>query len=219
MFVTIAGGGKVGYYLTKTLIPLKHKVVIIERQKELCTKVANDLGIPVYHGDVTDTEILSDIGISDADVFVAVTGQDENNLISCQLAKRNFGVKKTIARVNNPKNIDVFKRLGVDIAVSSTSIIAELIEQEIDYYGLRTLLELKNGKVVISEIVIEDGSPASGKMLKDINLPKGCIIISIIRNDDAIIPHGSTQLEAEDFIILVSSADNQHQLRKYFTVS
>jgi trk system potassium uptake protein TrkA len=219
MFVTIAGGGKVGYYLTKTLIPLKHKVVIIERQKELCTKVANDLGIPVYHGDATDTEILSDIGISDADVFVAVTGQDENNLISCQLAKRNFGVKKTIARVNNPKNIDVFKRLGVDIAVSSTSIIAELIEQEIDYYGLRTLLELKNGKVVISEIVIEDGSPASGKMLKDINLPKGCIIISIIRNDDAIIPHGSTQLEAEDFIILVSSADNQHQLRKYFTVS
>lgn len=133
MNIVIAGGGKVGYYLAKTLLSYKHTIMVIEQQKVLCEKIADDLNISVLTGDATDVDVLSTAITDQTSIFVAVTGQDEENLIACQLAKNNFGVKKTIARVNNPKNIKVFEKLGVDTAVSSTSIIAELIEQEIDY--------------------------------------------------------------------------------------
>src|SRR3989339_1881163 len=131
MKIIIIGGGKIGYYLAKTLIPFKHDITLIEEQKELCIKVANELNINVLSGDGTNIEILTEAKASEANVFIAVSGKDEVNLIACQLAKRNFGVKRTISRVNNPKNISVFETLGVDFAVSSTSIIADLIEQEV----------------------------------------------------------------------------------------
>ncbi|NLD47490.1 MAG: TrkA family potassium uptake protein, partial [Clostridiaceae bacterium] len=151
MYIVIAGGGKIGYYLTKTLLPYKHKIAVIEPQEELCRKLANELRIPIINGDGTNIDTLSEVELEKADTFIAVTGKDEDNLIACQLAKRNFGVKRTISRVNNPKNIEVFQKFGVDIVLSSTSIIADLIEQEIDYSGIKTLMRLKSGKLVISE--------------------------------------------------------------------
>lgn len=151
-----------------------------------------------------------------ADTFIAVTGKDEDNLIACQLAKRNFGVRRTIARVNNPKNVEVFQKLGVDLAVSSTSIIADLIEQEVDYTGMKTLLRLKSGKLVLNEIVITEKSPVVNKSLKDINIPKDCIIISVIRGEEVIIPNGFTVLKDKDYIIAVSSKQDQQELREFF---
>lgn len=216
MYIIVVGGGKVGYYLAKTLISYKHKVVVIEPVKEMCEKVANELNIPVCNGDGTTIDILTEMNVSKADIFIAVTGRDEDNLIACQLAKRNFGVKRTIARVNNPKNIQVFERLGVDIAVSSTSIIADLIEQEVDYSGMKTLMKLKNGKIVLSEIYISKDSPVINKSLKDIDLPKDCIIISVIRDEEVVIPNGFTMLQPGDYVIAVSSLENQLGLRKFF---
>lgn len=216
MYIIIVGGGKVGYYLAKTLLSYKHKVVVIEPVKEMCEKVANELNIPVCNGDGTTIDILTEMNVSKADIFIAVTGRDEDNLIACQLAKRNFGVKRTIARVNNPKNIQVFERLGVDIAVSSTSIIADLIEQEVDYSGMKTLLKLKNGKIVLSEIFINTGSQVCNKSLKDLSIPRDCILISVIRDEEVIIPNGFTVLQAGDYIIAVSSQDDQEGLKKYF---
>ncbi len=216
MYIVIAGGGKIGYYLVKTLLPYKHKIAIIEPQEELCRKIANELHIPVVNGDGTDIDTLAEIELEKANTFIAVTGKDEDNLISCQLAKRNFGVKRTIARVNNPKNIEVFQKLGVDIAVSSTSIIADLIEQEIDYTGIKTLMKLKSGKLVLSEIRITDKSPVCNKSLKDINIPRDCVLISVIRDEEVIIPNGFTILKVGDYIISVSNKDDQQELKEYF---
>lgn len=216
MYIVVAGGGKIGYYLIKTLLPYKHKLVVIEPQVELCEKLANELRIPVFNGDATDLDILAQVEVAKADTFIAVTGKDEDNLIACQLVKRNYGVKRTIARVNNPKNIEVFQRLGVDFAVSSTSVISDLIEQEIDYTGIKTLMKLKSGKLVLSEIVISEKSPVNNKSLKDINIPKDCILITVIRDEDVIIPNGFTVLKNNDYIIVVSSQQDQQELKEYF---
>ncbi len=216
MYIVIAGGGKIGYYLSKTLMPYKHRVTVIERNAELCGKIANELDIPVINGDGTNIDDLSSVEVDKADIFIAVTGKDEDNLIACQLAKRNFGVSRTIARVNNPKNIKVFERLGVDIAVSSTSIIADLIEQEVDYEGLKTLMKLKEGKIVLSEIKIDTDSPVCNKSLKDINIPGDCILVSVIRDEEVIIPNGFTVVHNGDLIIAVSSQEDQVKLKEYF---
>ncbi|MDD5659510.1 MAG: NAD-binding protein, partial [Actinomycetota bacterium] len=123
MFLIIIGGGKVGYYLAKTLAGLKHKVTVIESNIELCRNIANatdNLNVSVINGDGTSINYLIDADIESADALIAVTGRDQDNLISCQIAKKKFGIRRTIARVNNPKNIDIFERLGVDSAISST---------------------------------------------------------------------------------------------------
>lgn len=216
MYIIVAGGGKVGYYLVKTLLSFKHKLSVIEPQVELCEKLANELQIPTFNGDATDLDILTQVEVAKADTFIAVTGKDEDNLIACQLAKRNFGVRRTIARVNNPKNIDVFQKLGVDLAVSSTSVIAELIEQEVDYTGMKTLMKLKSGKLVLSEIVITNKSPVINKSLKEIQIPKDCILISVIRGEEVIIPNGFTVLKDNDYIIAVSSMQDQQELKEFF---
>ena len=216
MNITIVGGGKIGYYLVKTLLPYKHKIILVETDKELCKKIANELNVSVIRGNGTNIELLNQIDGEEADVFIAVTGKDEDNRISCQLAKRSFGVKRTIARVNNPKNITVFEALGVDTAVSSTSVIAELIEKEIDYSGVKTLMKLKKGNMVISEIIISSKSPACGKMLKDISLPKKCVIISVTRGELALIPNGYTILEENDTIFSISSLEDQEELKTFF---
>lgn len=216
MYIVIVGGGKLGYYLTKTLLPRKHEIAIIEILEDTCKRIANELKIPVINGDGTDLDVLSEIEVKKCDIFIAVTGKDEDNLIACQLAKRNFGVNRTIARVNNPKNIEVFQKLGVGISVSSTSIIADLIEQEVDYSGIKTLLRLKSGKLVLNEIVITNKSPVCNETLKDINIPKDCVIISVIRGEEVIIPNGFTMLKEGDYIITVSSNEDQLELKEYF---
>lgn len=216
MFIVIAGGGKVGYYLVKTLQQYRHKIAVIERQKDLCEKIANQLNIGVVNGDGTNIDHLKECMVNEADIFIAVTGKDEDNLIACQLAKRKFGVKKTIARVNNPKNIIIFEKLGVDIAVSSTSVIADLIEQEVDFSGMKTLMKLKDGKIALSEIVISETCPVINKSLKEIQLPKDCILISVIREDSVIIPNGDTVISDGDYIIAASSIANQQDLKDFF---
>lgn len=216
MYIVIAGGGKLGYYLVKTLLPYKHKITILERQVELCEKIANQLNICVVNGDGTNIEHLTASNVNEADIFIAVTGKDEDNLIACQLAKRKFGVKRTIARVNNPKNITVFEKLGVDIAVSSTSIIADLIEQEVDYSGVRTLMKLKGGKITLSELVLTSKSPVKNKSLKEISLPKDCLLMSVIREEEVIIPNGNTVLLEGDYIIAATSIDGQQELKDFF---
>ncbi|MEI8217004.1 MAG: NAD-binding protein [Eubacteriales bacterium] len=216
MYIVIAGGGKVGYYLTKTLLSYNHKIAVIELNKSICEKLADDLSIPVFIGDATKINILSAAATQKADIFIAVTGQDEENLISCQLAKTNFGVKRTIARVNNPKNIKVFQSLGVDTAVSSTSLISDLIEQEVDYSGMKTLTSIKNDKIVMCEILINKDSFVNNKKIKDLHIPIGCIIVSVIRHNEIITPDENTLFRDGDSIIIVSTRENKDEIRNYF---
>jgi len=215
MNIVILGGGKIGFYLTKTLLPNGHRITIIEKDAEVCRKVANDLKIPVINGDGTRMEDLDAAGTGKAEVFIAVSGRDEDNLIACQLAGRKFGVKRTISRVNNPKNITVYESLGVE-AVSSTSIIADLIEQEIDYQGIKTLIKMKGGKVMLSEAQVSAGSPICGKMLREAGLPRGCIFVSIIRDDKAIVPYGNTVIKDGDVAVIVSREEDKDILKSSF---
>lgn len=216
MNIIIIGGGKIGYYLVKSLLPNGHNITIIEKSEESCKKIADELDVSVVHGDGTDINLLSEVGCEDADAFIAVTGQDENNLIACQLAKKNFNIKRTIARVNNPKNISVFETLGVDLAMSSTTLFAELIEKELDYKGVRTLARLQKGNLVMSELTVAKGSEGCGKKVKDMVLPKDCILITVIRSDVSYVPNGHTAIREGDTLFALCKTDNQKELFTYF---
>lgn len=216
MKIVIIGAGKVGYYLVKTLLPYKHRITIIEKTPEFCSKLAADLDVEVIHGDGTDIDLLSEVGVEHADAFIAVTGKDQDNLIACQLAKRNFGAKRTIARVNNPKNISVFQKLGVDLAVSSTSIIADMIEKEIDITGFRTLIKLRKGNLVLSEIVVSKKSPACNKKIKDLQIPQEVVLMSVVRGEQTYIPNGHTVLRENDTVFIISKQEDQENVKQYF---
>jgi trk system potassium uptake protein TrkA len=220
LFIIIVGGGKVGYYLAKTLVPEKHRIVLLEEDGAQCNKIAselNDLGIGLVHGDGTDINYLQDAGIEHADILIAVTGHDQNNLVACQLAKQYFGVPRTIARVNNPKNIQVFKQLGVDSVVSSTAHIASIIGHEVDWARINQMLAKKVGGVRVKDMIVAQASPAAGKAVADLDLPKGTILISVIRDKDAFIPDGQTQILAGDSVITLAHEDNMKQLSEYFS--
>jgi trk system potassium uptake protein TrkA len=220
LYIVIVGGGKVGYYLAKTLVPGKHRIVLMEESDAQCNKISgelNDLGISLVHGDGTDIHYLQDAEIEHADILIAVTGYDQDNLVACQLAKDYFSVPRTIARVNNPKNIQVFKQLGVDSVVSSTAHIASIIEHEVDWASINQMLKQKVGDVRIKDIAVSQTSLAAGKTVANLDLPKGTILISVIRDKDAFIPDGQTQILAGDSVITLSHDDNMKKLTEYFS--
>lgn len=219
MFIIIVGGGKLGYYLVKTLVPEKHKLILIEEDYRLCKKIVDEFseaGVQVIHGDGTNINFLKDADIERADILIAVTGFDENNLVACQLAKNYFDVPRTIARVNNPKNINVFKQLGVDSVVSSTALIADIIELEVDWACLNNMLSNRLGNVRIKEMQIDRHASSVGKKITELKLPTGTIIISLIRNNDLIIPDGQTVILAGDNLITLTHSDNISSLSGYF---
>lgn len=215
MFLIIIGGGKVGYYLAKTLAGLKHKVTVIESNIELCRNIANatdNLNVSVINGDGTSINYLIDADIESADALIAVTGRDQDNLISCQIAKKKFGIRRTIARVNNPKNIAIFERLGVDSAISSTVSIVDIIEREVFISGLKSLTTI--GNISVNEIKLLEGYHSINKQIKDLNIPEGCIIVSIIRNGEVIIPRGTSELLLGDELITVSKKCSETKIER-----
>ena len=214
MKVIVIGAGKVGYYLAQTLLEHGHKPVVIEPDRERCRKVANNLDIPVINGDGTAIPTLEQAGVEDCDAFVGAAGRDEVNLIACQLAKKRYGVPRTVARVNNPKNMEVLKKLGVDIPVSSTDHIARLIEREIDAATMKQLLSINGGEAAISEVEIPKGYRRSGVTLSALDMPNESVIVSITRDGKLIIPRGNTQILSGDKVIIVCRNEYTHQLMK-----
>ena len=215
MNLIIIGGGKVGYYLTKALAELKHKITVIEKDKQLCMNIVNttsNLDVSVINGDGTSMNYLIDAGIESSDALIAVTGMDQNNLIACQIAKKKFNIKKTIARVNNPKNIRIFEKLGVDSVVSSTATLVDIMEKEVFLSGFRSLLTI--GDIAINEVKLQEGYHSINKQIKELNIPKDCIIISIIRDNKVIIPGGSTTLLSGDELIAVTKIGEENLLEK-----
>ncbi len=220
MYIIIVGGGKVGYYLAKTLVPEKHRLMVIEENYDLCMKIVgelNGMGVSVIHGDGTDINFLNDAEIEKADILIAVTGYDQNNLVACQLAKNYFDVPRTIARVNNPKNIKVFKYLGVDSVVSSTAHIADIIEYEVDWACINRMLSKRVGNARIKDFPVAGGSKAAGKRVEELSLPEGTVLISIVRGKDAVIPNGQTQIHVGDDIIALTNNDNMDKLYAYLS--
>ena len=216
MRIVIIGGGKVGYYLCKALLENHHEIHLIEKDKERCNYLADELDITVICGDGTSIETLEAAKSFNADAVIAVTGKDEDNIIACQLAKVPFNAAKTICRSNNPENVDIMKVLGIDIPMSSTTLISDLIENEINAASLHLLRNIR-GKGVISQIEIPTNAVINGLALSQINLPKETLIISILRNSELIIPRGDIRVYSGDELIVVSSNNNHKTLIKALT--
>jgi trk system potassium uptake protein len=201
--VIVVGGGKVGFYLIRTLLEHKHKVSVIEKDPQRCEVLAGAYPVLVINGDGTNPGDLADAGADYCDVLAAVTGKDEENLLVCQIAKRKFDVKRCIARVNNPKNQDVFRELGINTAVSSTAIIAGLIEREMALGHMRTLLTFHHGDLSILELDLLPTSPAAGRTVVELapSLPPESILVAVMRRNRVIFPRGNTVLEAGDTVM------------------
>jgi trk system potassium uptake protein TrkA len=210
----IVGGGKVGYYLARTLWEKQHQVSVVERDAARAAQLAQQLPVLVIAGDGTDTTRLADAGADRAEVLAAVTGLDEVNLVACQIAHREFGVRRTIARVNNPKNQTVLQELGVDIAVSSTAMISQLVERETHLDGLRELLTFQKGNVALVETRLEAASPAAGRAIWQLapDLPGDSVLVAVVRGDQVIFPRGGTVLEEDDLVIALASAGTRDAL-------
>src|SRR5918998_3621213 len=177
MYIIIVGGGKVGYYLTKTLVNEgSNEILLIEKNPKKVATYGERFGSVVLEGDGAEMITLETAGAARADVVIAVTGDDEDNLVICQTAKKMFKVPRTIARVNNPKNEDIFKRLGIDVTVSQTNVILSIIEQEIPERGLVHLMTLKHAQMAIVEATVEETAMAVGKTLSDIQFPNNIVI-------------------------------------------
>lgn len=216
MYVIIVGGSKIGHFLAKHLMDKKHTVVLIDQNKAVCDELAKDLDTTIICGDGCDPYYLEEAGISRADVIAAVTGKDEDNLVICQLAKEKFHIPRTVARVNDPKNMHIFSELGVDIPIDATEIIAKIIEEEVSFADFVDLFSFNRGKLAIVRLDLPENSPVINKMVKDITLPKDSVLVSIIRKDQVIVPKGDTVLLANDDIIALTLVENKQELFKCF---
>lgn len=201
----IIGGGKIGYNLFKTLKERNYQVMLVERDKNTCMKISDELDAEVICGDGTDLDVLNDAGINEAEIVAAVTGTDEENLVICQIAKISFNIKKTIARVNNPKNIEMFKALGISRIVCSTEVIANMIEYELAREDCRIIQTLGRGAMVLAEITINAENPWCGCKVKELKLPEECVIISVLHDEKVIYPRGNTQIEKDDKVLLITN--------------
>lgn len=203
MNIVIMGGGKVGESLAHRILEGRHEVCLIELDKARCYHLANALDIEVICGDGTDTATLEKAGVREADCFIAISGNDADNLVAAQMAKKHFNVKKVIARANDPRNLETMRVLGIDYAVSSTEIIARIIEQEANLLEFRLVASLNKGKGQICSVTLGEDSAIGGRSVKSLVFPKGSLLISVVRRDQLIIPSGDTVLQSGDEIIAV----------------
>lgn len=215
MYIIIVGAGKVGYFLSKRLAADKHTVVIIEKDAAVCETIAKGVDFLVVRGDGCEPRQLEEAGISRADVVAAVTGEDEDNLVICQLAKEKFKVSRTVARINDPSNESVFSRLGIDVPIDATSILAKIIEEEVSFSDFINLMSFKRGKLAIVRVDLPTDSPVINKSLQELQLPPDSVLVSIIRGDEVIIPKGNTVLLAQDDVIALTLVQNEQQLLSY----
>ncbi len=214
MYVIVVGGGKVGYYLSKKLLEEGHEVLLVEKDPKKSGFIREEIGDIVYQGDGCEMRLMKEMGMERADIVAAVTGDDEDNLVVCQLAKKKFNVKRVISRVNNPKNEEIFKKLGVDEIVNGTKIIYSLIDQEVDSQKPVSIIPLKLGNIEIAEIQITKNSASAGKKVKDITLPEESTLAAILRDGSIIFPRGETVLKENDTVFAFTLPDKEPALRK-----
>lgn len=212
-YILIAGGGKVGVNLSRELYENGHEVALIEREPARAVALSSKLECPIFVGDSSTHDVLENADAARARVFVAATGSDQDNLIACQVAKKVFGVPKTIARASNPKNEEVMARLGVDSTVSSTAIIQQVIERELPTVRIKTLLSLQSGAFQILEYPLDSASPATGRLVREMDLPHESNLIAILRGHNTVVPRGDTKFIAGDVVVALVNTEREAQLR------
>jgi trk system potassium uptake protein TrkA len=215
VYLLIAGGGKVGSNLARTLIRAGHEVTLVEQRADRYDKLEEELEHQVHKGDATELFVLERAGIKrPPDIVVAVTGDDEDNIVICQIARERYGVQKVIARVNDPRNEPYFDLLGISPTVSATASIMALIEHEVPEHGLIHLLELRKENLEIVEVTVGAKAACAGKRIKQVELPEGSRLISVVRDGKAEIPDEQTQLEPGDSVLAILEPGKEDELRR-----
>jgi trk system potassium uptake protein len=215
MYIVIAGGGKVGANLAKSVLELGHEVTLVEQRRERFELLEEEFEHHVQLGDATELFTLERAGIArPPDLVVAVTGDDEDNMIICQMARERYGVEKVIARVNDPRNQEHFDLLGISPTISATSIILAMIEHEVPEHGLIHLLELRKENLEIVEVQLDANSPCIGKEISRLQLPSGSRLITVMREGRAQMADGETQLKAGDQVLAVLEPGKEEELRR-----
>jgi trk system potassium uptake protein TrkA len=215
MYVVIAGGGKVGANLARSLIGLGHEVTLIEQRQDRFETLEEELEHQVQRGDATEIYVLERAGIArPPDLVLAVTGDDEDNIVICQIAREKYGVPKVIARVNDPRNQPHFDLLGISPTVCATSNIMALVEHEVPEHGLIHLLELRNENLEIVEVQIDKGAPSAGKTVERLAIPPDSRLISVTRDGQSEIAVGSTKLQEGDRVLAILQPGREEEFRR-----
>ena len=215
MHIVIVGGGRIGVFLAKRLLKENHAVAIIEKEQGVANEIARNLDVIIIHGDGCEPFILEQAGIDRADVLAAVTGKDEDNFVSCQIAKEKYKVNRTIARVNDAENERAFNELGVDVPVGATVILGKIIEEEASFSDFVDLFSYKRGKLALIRVDLPEDSPVINKKLQELQLPPNSVIVSVMRADEIIVPRGDTVLQPLDDIIALTLLENKQSLLNY----
>jgi trk system potassium uptake protein TrkA len=217
VYVIIAGAGKVGWNLARELMEKSHEVTLLENDRRRYLVVEQELEHAVQYGDASELWVLERAGIQRADLMIAVTGDDEDNILICQMARDKYDVERIVARVNNPRNLDHFKELGIEPAVSATDLILRLIEHEVPQYGLVHLLDLAGDRLEIIELIVHEESPVAGNRVGEVDMPDGSLIISVLREGGGFVPQGDTVIEAGDEVLLVLDPGLEDAITPFFS--
>ncbi len=212
MYIVIVGAGNIGFYLAMKLAKDKHRVCLVDKNSSVCEKIASTTSLFVVHGDGADPEVLNEIKTETADVMIALTSSDEDNIIICQLAKELFGVGRTIARVNHPQHIKVFTMLGIDVPIDTTTILSRIVEEEASFTDFMNLLSIKKGRLSIVRVDIPENSPVINQVVKDIHLPDDSVLVSVLRGNDVLIPRGDTRLCVGDEVIALTTIEKEKEI-------
>jgi trk system potassium uptake protein len=214
VYVVIAGGGRIGRHIARDLVENHHEVTVIERIASRCEKLVVETDVLVIEGDACDVRYLEQAHTDRADVFVATTHEDEDNLVACQLAKIEFGVRRAISRVTTPKNVEIFEKLGIE-PVSSTRLISELLEHEFSVGELIHLTSLKGGRVSLVELRIPDSSATrEPRYVEDLDLPFEAVLVAIFRGEQTIIPRGTTEILPGDEVVALTTPELEERLSR-----
>ena len=214
MYIIVVGGGRVGYYLTKALLEEGHEVLLVEKDAAICESITDELGSVACHGDGCEAATLAEVGTDRSDMLIAVTGDDEDNLVACQVGKHRFNVPRTIARIGNPQNSILFKKLGVDVTVSGTNIILENIETEVPTHPLTHLLAIEDSGLEIVEIKVPPESTTVGKSVRQLSLPQDSKLALFIRKKGRNrVPTLNTIIRADDRVIALTTPEAEEALR------
>ena len=216
MEIIIVGGGKQGFQLAKHCNQLNHQITVIDNKLDKIEMIKEKLDVNLLLGDGTNKETLAEAGAETADMVVAVTNSDQNNLVVCQLAERQFDVAKTLTSINNPGNEKLFEWLGVNQVISSTSMMLGVITDDIDLPNTKDLWANSLNELKMHYIQIDDDSPTIEQQVKDIPLPDEAILITILRDDEAIVPRGKTVIKANDTVIALAEKKIKTELLEIF---
>ena len=212
MKIILIGNGKLAYFLAKQFASKGYHLTIIDANEDEAIAFSRNLKATVIHGEGSNPNILSQAGAYQADAVLSLTNNDEDNLIACQIAQKEYGVPRTVALVNDPENRQIFEKLGISVAFSATEIIANLIEQQTSSDEIKNLLPVAEGKINVTEIALSESASVIGKTIDEIEFPHGSLIASILRQEEVIVPGGDTCIQAKDRLIVISQPESYGQL-------